>query len=233
MRRVVLAATGPIRIGTHRVWSGPARRRRIVVNGVKPGFVLGTSEQQVQQLLVESLPTGGVFYDVGAHVGFMSLVAAQLVGASGEVYSFEPLPENAAALRQTIRLNRGCHWEVIESAVAATDGHAMFAGDGERGHIGDGGLRVRTVRLDSFAATHPPPSVVKIDVEGGELDVLRGAERLLCDHRPVVVCELHDGLPSLTRHPVAMILRDAGYEVSWLEPIATDTGYWTAHVVGR
>ena len=102
------------------------RRTWVVETGVAAGlrlgfpqnldYILGSSELPVQTAIVQYLSLGGVFYDVGANVGFFSLLAARRVGPSGFAYSFEPLAENARAIRKNAALNAFANLSVFEVA---------------------------------------------------------------------------------------------------------------------
>jgi FkbM family methyltransferase len=187
--------------------------------GESPGWVLGASEPAVQNVLVQQLAPGDVFYDVGANVGFFSLLAAKLVGSTGRVYCFEPQPSVIAQLRANLDRNGFTNYEVIEAAVADQRGTARLRlGRGDpwseltaRLVDGDGGgtLAVDVVALDDLDL--PAPRLVKIDVEGAESRVLAGMTRLLREHRPILVIELHG-----TQEPVTRLLRESDYRVEML-----------------
>jgi len=142
------------------------------------------------------LREGDVFYDVGANAGFYSLLASRLVGPSGRVVAFEPLPSNLTLFREHLRLNGVENVEVIEAAVAARAGRASFDPSASRftARLQErGALEVKTVCLDNLVASQriPPPSVLKMDIEGGEYEALRGAIELLRRTKPYVVLALH------------------------------------------
>lgn len=203
--------------------------------GVQAGGVLrGLHEQQVQEALRRTLPPGGTFADVGAHVGFMSLVAARQVGARGRVVAIEPVPENAAAVRANAALNAMGQVTVIEAAAGASGGEAELitvedtlwtrlasVGPHERER---GRSVVRTVALDELVAGGelPLPDVVKIDVEGAELDVVEGMRALLAQGRTTVICEMHG-----KNRAFADLMDELGYRVANLDgygPIADAGG---------
>ena len=100
------------------ILSGPARGMRINLHGSAVAFATGTAERPLQAALQRELRPGATFFDIGANVGFVTLIAARLVGPSGRVVAFEPVPENVAAIRENLALN-GIDWvEVHETAVA-------------------------------------------------------------------------------------------------------------------
>ncbi|MBV9108088.1 MAG: FkbM family methyltransferase [Gemmatimonadetes bacterium] len=128
---------------------------------------------------------GAVALDVGANVGAYTLLLAQWVRPGGRVYAFEPAPEAFGGLSEHLRLNGLADTVVpVRAAVAATSGTATLATDGLSGanRLADapGGETVQTVTLDEFCAREGIiPSFLKIDVEGAELDVLRGARETI------------------------------------------------------
>lgn len=169
-------------------------------------YLAGTSELPVQQEIGRNLQPGGVFYDVGANVGFFSLMAARLVGAAGQVCAFEPNPHNTAALRDNAGLNGMANVRVFEVAVgqnSRTEELLRTAWDGG-GALSSSAVSpadpvdqvvVQVVSLDSFIpdAHLPPPTFVKVDVEGAELAVLEGMRETVLRWRPVLLYEIDDG----------------------------------------
>ena len=166
---------------------------------LSPGKVarvlLGSYEPEQTALFRERLRPGDTLLDVGAHVGYYSLLAARLVGERGAVWSFEPNPSNCEWLRRHVRLNGLGHVRVEQVAVSDEAGTARFAfgggsGTGRLAH--DGSEEVRTIALDHFCGERDiRPNAVKIDVEGGELRVLAGARRILTTMRPVLFLSTH------------------------------------------
>ena len=133
---------------------------------------------------------GDVTLDVGANLGAYSLLFAQWVGATGHVYAFEPAPEARRGLERHVRLNR-CEDRVTISAdaISAARGVVRFRASGPHGDnhivttdVPDAGdrIQVRTTSIDEFCSTHHlGPALIKIDVEGAELDVLKGARQTI------------------------------------------------------
>jgi FkbM family methyltransferase len=140
--------------------------------------------------------SGDVAVDVGAHIGLYSIALAQRVGPSGKVIAFEPDPDNASHLAENVRLNGVAdRLELRREAVGAVAGEASFASNGIESSIvaEQTGLRVPVVTLDE-ALRGSAVGVLKIDVEGFEEGVLRGARGLLGaqERRPrVVFLEVH------------------------------------------
>jgi FkbM family methyltransferase len=138
---------------------------------------------------------GSVVFDLGAHTGYYTLLSAALTGRRGRVVAFEPSPRNLRVLRRHLHLNGLRNVEVVEAAAAAAEGTAEFAlgtGSGTGRLAGEGTLRVATTTVDLAAERLGlRPSVLKIDVEGAELDLLSGSIATLESARPVLFLSTH------------------------------------------
>jgi FkbM family methyltransferase len=190
------------------------------------------------------LRPGDTCYDVGANIGVYTLWAAGLVGRAGQVHAFEPVPPTMAVLREMVQRNGLGQVVPVVSAIGATVGQTglrSYQGASGRAHAvadpshADHFARLDT--LDAYVARHRPPDLVKIDVEGAEIDVLRGAAGLLADHAPALLLEM---LPShLVRHGGGQGLEefvgrllDAGYMLFNLTPRGlVPSGGYTANVL--
>jgi FkbM family methyltransferase len=212
----------------------------------------GKHEPEVQDAILAVVRPGEVVYDIGAHVGTMALGAARLVGDRGLVVAFDGDPENIARLREHAARNGFENYlRVVHAAVwsrTAVDGIGFRRGttarsqggveaDGKRPVLASGEVvNVAAVRLDDFvAAGEPPPQLVKIDVEGGEFEVLRGGEMLFAKQRPLIIVEVHhqEAADQITRW-----LSDYRYCAQWnipkekfprhlfAWPTETDGGAW-------
>ncbi len=144
---------------------------------------------------------GTLVFDVGANIGAYTVLFAQWTGAAGRVVAFEPSPPSIAGLREQVRLNGvSDRVEIIEAAVSQSPGSAAFDCGGASGtnalvpdaESGADVIRVETTSLDAFCAARGIyPSIVKIDVEGAELDVLRGGRETLARPGVDVFVEFH------------------------------------------
>ncbi|MFZ3211418.1 MAG: FkbM family methyltransferase [Terriglobales bacterium] len=141
---------------------------------------------------------GDIVYDLGANVGFYSLLASFLVGSDGQVFSFEPVPRNLRFLRRHLDLNQIANCSALDVAVSSSNGVANFdlGPTPCQGHLtteSRAALTVRTVALDSLVASGkiPPPNVIKCDIEGGEYDALTGARDTLSRYRPGIFLATH------------------------------------------
>ncbi len=166
----------------------------------------GWFENAERQFVENFLTDGMLMLDIGAHHGFYTILGSKKVGASGRVIAFEPSPRECGRLIRHIKLNR-CHNVVIEPFALGNDrGEAtLFVVDGKdtgcnslRPPAGSEAIRevpVQVQRLDDYLERQAIHRVdfMKIDVEGGELDLLTAAARLLRrEPRPVIMCEVED-----------------------------------------
>jgi FkbM family methyltransferase len=162
----------------------------------------GANEPEVQNALQQCLRPGMIFYDIGANIGFFSLLAARIVGKDGRVVAFEADPEIAGRLRVHVTRNDFRAISVEEKAVWSEPSTVFFARtdpatspDRGLGHIvatrASDTIQVDAVSLDDYVQTEPAPDFVKCDVEGAEVEVFRGAQRLLTEKCPSIVCEMH------------------------------------------
>jgi FkbM family methyltransferase len=175
---------------------GRLRGKKWVVGSSNHGCWLGSYEYEKRRLFERTVKEGFTVFDVGAHVGFYTLLASVLVGPTGKVFAFEPLPRNIRYLKEHLRRNGVVNVSVVEAAVSDQSGCAFFEEgiDHSRGHLATGGrLRVRTVSLDElvFQGELPPPDCIKIDIEGAEMLALRGAQSVLSGYRPTIFLATH------------------------------------------
>ena len=168
-------------------------------------FWLGTYEPEMQSALEELIKPGMTVYDVGANVGYVTLMMAKLTGAEGKVYAFEALPDNVERLRRNVELNGfNDRVSIFPGAVAAGAGEVKFlvhssggmgkaAGSAGRDEHYQREITVPCISLDEFvyAQGNPPPQAVKMDIEGGEVMALPGMTRVLAEARPLMLMELH------------------------------------------
>ncbi|WP_354700426.1 methyltransferase [Paraconexibacter sp. AEG42_29] len=222
--------TGLMQRGEVAVLRGMAIGLRFPARAVTPGFAHallildGDLEVPVQEALRRSVAPGATVYDIGANVGFFSLLCARFAGEAGRVLAFEPVPDLALQVQEAAqRSGLDGRVEVRAEAVALTEGtEALYVvQDASWSHLASRGnpggavatITVPTTTVDAVVtAGAPAPDVLKLDVEGSEGDVLRGARDTLRTHRPIVVVELHD-----THADALPVLRDAGYALEALD----------------
>lgn len=194
-------------------------------------FEGGAKEERTSQVVTSFLSNGMTFVDIGANVGYFSLLAASVVGSSGKVIAFEPTPTVADRLRENVLLNRLANVTVIQAAVSERDGHARLfqSADPEAnslyGQPSTGtSLDVATVTLDDELLRRKVAGVhlIKLDAEGSELAVLKGARRVLTTERPAIVMELNPlalETGGTTPEEVLRLLTEYGYRWEEIEGV--------------
>jgi FkbM family methyltransferase len=158
----------------------------------------GSFEPLLSQRLRALTPPGGVWIDVGANVGYVSMLAARWVGPLGRVYSFEPARQTFDRLRANLALNRVTNVVPFQLGCSSAVGEVELVVPGEdlgRSHVaqaGEQGERVAIVTLDAHFASQPLDRLdfLKIDAEGHDLEVLKGARELLRRWHPPVLLEV-------------------------------------------
>lgn len=142
---------------------------------------IGTYESDHLAALESLVRPGMVVYDIGANVGYYTLAFSRLVGDTGRVYSFEPEANNVRLLRRHLALNQVRNVTLIQTAVSDVDGMVGFSGAQSTGKIAsESSYQVPSISLDGFISSgNPPPSFIKMDIEGAESLALAGASRLL------------------------------------------------------
>jgi FkbM family methyltransferase len=168
----------------------------------------GTGFENNEQLFIKNLLKPGMtVLDIGAHHGFYTLMASHLVGNTGKVISFEPSPREMERLQKHLEINKCTNVEVISFALGSSEGQAELHVCPSR----DAGLNslrqpsvdiaiqkitVRLATLDTVIEEKHLDTIdfIKIDVEGGELEVFKGAKRLLSrtSKRPLILYEIQD-----------------------------------------
>lgn len=135
-------------------------------------LLLGMYEWELHRFFKQTVPGAKVAFDVGGHLGYDALMIA--ANMDGKVVTFEPNPERAEALRGNVELNPDFAGRVTVSELAV----------GDRDEAG-------SATLDSLAEEHGAPDFIKIDIDGGEADALRGGRELFTTKRPDLIVETH------------------------------------------
>ncbi len=169
------------------------------------GF-FGSYESELRTIMRSVLPAGGVAIDVGANVGWHTLLLARLAGSGGRVLAVEPNPSVRAQLQRNVGLNRFTQVEIVACALADAPRTAKFvAPDADdpssaSGHIlsegneGAASIEVETSTLDLLLEQKQLArlDLIKIDAEGFDWPVLQGAERTVARYRPYVIFEFDE-----------------------------------------
>jgi FkbM family methyltransferase len=191
-----------------------AERGRIVARGYEPEYL---------KAMLDALRKDDVLYDIGANIGLVALHAARKC----QTVAFEPDPSFFARLQRNLELNPTLRVDVLPIAISDTDGTATLFTDGAGGnspslvHHGEtNAVEVQAQRLDTLVANgeSPPPTVLKLDIEGAEILALRGAEMVLQSPTAprTLFLELHDSfLPAFgsSSDEVLELVRKTGYGI--------------------
>lgn len=196
-----------------------APRERLVIAALAPGFRMqldlqdpvqrkiyfyGDYDERYEARMVQRvLDPGEVFWDIGANIGYFTLLAASVLGNTGQVVAFEPGSAAYRCLQENIALNPYRHITSLQLAVTDQAGEAVLY---QAGELADGGASlygsgsepvqetVKAITLDDLGREMAlrPPDFLKIDVEGAELSVLRGAAGLIAAARPLILLEMKE-----------------------------------------
>ena len=199
-------------------------------------YFSGRFEPSVTDLYCSLLKEGMTVADVGASTGYYTLLASKIVWGTGLVLSFEPEPHRFRELVDNILINECNNVKPFKLAISDKEGETEFE---LLDALGYGcvvkarksvekrkRIRVKTATLDSFKKDI---DLVKIDVEGAELEVLRGMRKILSRGKVKIICEVHpDRLSSLgySIKDVENILKEYGYKIYLISPdglIPTDS----------
>lgn len=206
------------------ILQGPLKGMKWIAGASTHGCWLGSYEADKQLVFAQTIQPGMTVFDIGANVGFYSLLASRLVGVGGHVDAFEPLPRNIDLLKRHLSINRVENATVWPNAVADTHGCSDFvvAQSPSMGHIGGDGdqvISVEMISLDEVAdeGRLRSPDVIKCDIEGAEVEFLTGAKELLKRAMPIIFLATHG--PDM-HSKSCELLWSFGYE---LEPLDADT----------
>ncbi len=205
----------PVELGGHSIRLDESLRRWDV-----------SSEKCMFEAMEQHLGHGDTAIDVGANFGLHSIYASNLVGETGKVFAFEPVPQNLRLLKRNLALNNlNLIVNVVPSAISNSESDfiefyvpneevAVTASLNKRD---DGeAIRVKNLRLDDYwADINLPVSLIKIDVEGAEFEVLKGCRELLGRDHPTLIIEVHGfALPDFNTslEEIQTFLKDLGYE---------------------
>jgi len=193
-------------------------------------YWLGTYEPELQAAINEWVQPGMLAYDVGANIGYISLMLARRVGGSGSVFAFEALPANLERLRVNLAINNLAERVIVMPGAVVDEEHPVRFWVGPSGGMGKAegsagrqeafyseAIEAKGISLDGFVYRqgNPPPQIVKMDIEGGEVLALPGMQRLLIETPPLVFLELHG--PEAARQAWESLV-GAGYRICRMQP---------------
>lgn len=229
-----------------KIRTGVGKGLRFNAGPSNPAYALGTNEPPVQDALERFLEPGDVFYDVGANVGFFTVIGAKLVGETGRVFVFEPVPDNMEMVKHNCQLNGFSNLMYFNYAVSDSTGEAdlllaEYSGGATLSSVGappdlKGKMHVKVVSLDEmvFNRDIAPPSLVKIDVEGAEENVLHGMRRILEEFKPIIIFEVDDqdeGRFNQKLEQCSTFLTMQKYDILRLEDSYAESGWLVSNFV--
>lgn len=212
----------------YKVLTGPLKGAKFQLGSLSgegggASVYLGMMEPEQTTAMASEIGEGAIFFDIGANVGYYSMLVSKLAGPSGKVFAFEPLPANIEFLKQHISLNSADNVSLEPVALSDKAGVVRFSFGANRaeGHIGeDGDIEVRTITLDEFVADKQiGPTVVKMDVEGAEQQVFIGGAETFETYHPLIFLSTHS--PELRSWCLAH-LKELGYTT---EPLMEGDGH--------
>jgi FkbM family methyltransferase len=180
---------------------GPLKGYKFIVSensGWSP--IVGRWEPELQSLFTKIIKPGSLIYDLGANNGIHSLLFSKLTGPEGQVFSFEPLPDNCREIETNAELNHLKNINIVRAAVSNESGQTVFhlgLHNKQGSLVGIGresgnDIKVQVITLDEFISNgKPAPDFLKIDIEGAEGMALLGFENQIDKIQPVFVIELH------------------------------------------
>jgi FkbM family methyltransferase len=216
-----------------------SRERIVEVNGYKMLLIpndegistelllFKTHEPLSTQILKKLLKSGMICIDIGANIGYYALLERKIVGEKGKVIAIEPSPINFYYLRKNLALNKFNDVEVFNYAISNFDGECFFLHDKYHSNLSrvvsnkDVGkycgaqlFKVRCKSLDSFLKEYPLKRIdlIRMDVEGHEVEVINGAYQTLKTYNPVLFIEIHRSILGLNKTlKLLKTLEEVGY----------------------
>lgn len=179
-------------------------------------------EKDVEKTIGDILGKGDVFIDIGANVGYFSVIVSRIVGENGKVYALEAIPKLCGLLSESIAINDIKNINVLNNAVYSENKKILFHRMKNsafsyisRDNTSDGTIEVNAVTLDSLIDKVGKVDVIKIDVEGAEMNVLLGGKNLISRYKPKIIMEVANW--SLQRFnysskDILSFLRNIGYK---------------------
>jgi len=192
-------------------------------------YWMGTYEKIITDLFEKFIKDNMVIYDIGANIGYYTLIASKLVGANGKVYAFEPFPKNILYLRKHININKIKNVEIFEKAVSNFVGKAKFSnGDNIVANTlcsdspifqNEKLIEVDSISLDYLIENGEifPPELIKMDIEGAEYDALLGSFNILSKYHPIIFLSTHNCQNTGVHRKCLDLLTNLGYKISYLD----------------
>lgn len=217
----------------HQIIAGPLRGMRIVTSwNDYPSAILGYNESALLRWLNANIHAGETWLDIGAHYGYTAMAMGRMVSARGRVFTFEPTPSTAGCVSRTVSLNKLAQVTVVPMALGYPSELELKRIATTRG-MSDSTLKNGSDYVAIFVTSfdwlwpricegNPCIHGIKIDVQGMEIEVVRGMARSLKEWRPKLALEVHEGV---NRETLLALLQDCGYarDAAPIEPAEGET----------
>jgi FkbM family methyltransferase len=159
-------------------------------------YIRGRYVKRDTDIITGNVSKGDTVYDIGAHVGYFSVLCSEITGREGKVFAFEPVPMNLFFLRKHIKINKCSNVRVFDICVSDNTGEAYFDNTmgSATGHLSPAGkLKVNVDTLDNLLASGEihPPDFIKINAEGAEQSILNGCMKIIEKFRPKFLITFH------------------------------------------
>jgi len=217
----------PRSIRRQRILGGPLKGQWIVTSWHDyPSAIIGRNERPLLDWLTKTVKQGETWLDIGSHYGYVAMAMCKLVGSTGRVYAFEPMLRTAGYVQQTRQLNHLLQLTIVPLALANPTALEVNKLSTTRGMLDS------TIDLNEWSETFYISQLdwlwpqicngntwidgIKIDVQGMELETLRGMSHILQTQKPKLIVEVHEGVD---RSTLLQIIENAGYSCS---PTAID-----------
>jgi FkbM family methyltransferase len=223
----------PKRYTAHHIISGPLHGMRIVTSwNDYPSAILGYTEKALMQWFSCNARIGETWLDIGSHYGYIAMAMARSVGARGRVFAFEPMVSTAGCISRSIAINGLTQVTIVPMGLGSPSEVEIRRISTTRGMADstlNGGCDEAAIFVASFEWLWPRIcggdsriDGVKIDVQGMEIEVVRGMAEVLKMWRPKLALEVHAGVD---RESLLALLEDCGYarDATPIEPVAEET----------
>jgi FkbM family methyltransferase len=222
----------PKRISSKRILGGSLKGHRLVTSWYDyPAAILGYTEKPLLKWFEQNVKPGETWLDIGAHYGYTALALSKLVGAEGRVFAFEPMLSTVGFLAQTRSQNKLTQLTIVPLGLATPETVVLESLPTVRGMIDsvngkpEWSETILIARLDwlwcQLCGEENRIHGVKIDVQGMEIEVIKGMRELLKNNKSKLVVEVH---PGVDRERLLTLIREIGYSdvATPIEPVGNE-----------
>jgi FkbM family methyltransferase len=201
------------------ILQGPGRGLKWIVGSYNHGCWLGSYEYEKQLVLADLVKKGDVVYDLGAHVGYFSIIFSRLVGDQGMVYAFEPFISNYEFICRHLELNRVRNLQPIQAGISVSSGIASFQ-PGPNGAMGRkseaGSIQFPVYNLLEYIQQHQlrQPTLIKMDIEGEEASVVPSMAEYCRNNKIKLMISTHS---DQITEGIVLLLQKVGFRVTPLQ----------------